>query len=155
MEQRKWGRDGIEGFLCQPQHDRGVFANGIEHYRSRELSHHLTQDLDALRFQLFEMRKDSSHTTLSSPALNVRGHRRNTPQQHRRATTVGSFKNSVSQSAGNRPAPPLVGPIMAAIAMPANSIVDGSREPAPQTGNSACDVLHRGSDHCSIEPSAV
>jgi hypothetical protein len=38
-------------FLCQPQHHRGIFANGIKHCRTRKLFHGFAQNIDALRFQ--------------------------------------------------------------------------------------------------------
>ena len=55
MQQRKWQRARIEGFTRQMQHDRGVFPDGVEHYRILKLGRHFTDDMDAFCFQLLQM----------------------------------------------------------------------------------------------------
>jgi hypothetical protein len=47
----------VEGLARQVHHHRRVFADRIQHHRPLELGNHFTQDVDALRFQLPEMRE--------------------------------------------------------------------------------------------------
>ena len=51
VQQRKRNFPRKESLLRQPQHHRGIFADGIQHHRPRKLRHRLAQDVDALRLQ--------------------------------------------------------------------------------------------------------
>ena len=55
VEQRKWRLARIEGFQRQMQHDRGIFADRIEHHRIAELGRDLAHDVDALGLELAEI----------------------------------------------------------------------------------------------------
>ena len=46
---------GIEGLLRQPQHDGGVFADGVEHHRVLELGGDLAEDVDALGLEKLDV----------------------------------------------------------------------------------------------------
>jgi hypothetical protein len=51
VQQREGDRAGVERLLRQPQQDRRVLADRIEHHRPFELGHHFAHDVDALGFQ--------------------------------------------------------------------------------------------------------
>ncbi len=65
MQHREWQAAGIEGLACQMQHDGGVLADGIQHYRVLELGGNLTDDVDAFGFQLFQMGQFFQHGVLT------------------------------------------------------------------------------------------
>jgi len=50
-----------EGLARQVQHHGRILANGIEHHRVAELGCNLTDDMDAFRLQLFQMRQFVDH----------------------------------------------------------------------------------------------
>ena len=62
VHDRKWQAAGEKRLTCQMQHHGGVFADGIEHHRIIELGGHLTNDVDAFRLQLFQMRQFIDHS---------------------------------------------------------------------------------------------
>ena len=51
VEQRKRNRRRVERFLREPQHDRRVLADRVEHHRPRELGDDLTDDVEAFGFE--------------------------------------------------------------------------------------------------------
>jgi hypothetical protein len=51
MHKRKRYFDGIERFLGQSNHYRGVFSDGIEHHRIFEFGSYLADDVDGFGFQ--------------------------------------------------------------------------------------------------------
>ena len=51
VQQREGNRAGIERLLRQPQQDRRVLADRVEHHRPLELGDHLPHDVDALGFE--------------------------------------------------------------------------------------------------------
>ena len=55
MQQRERNRPGMEGLLRQPQQDRRVLADRVQHHRPLELRRHLPQDVDALGFEQTKM----------------------------------------------------------------------------------------------------
>ena len=57
VEQRKRRRRGIESLAGQVQHDGAVLADRVEHHRLFGLGDDFPDDVDALGFQSFEMRK--------------------------------------------------------------------------------------------------
>ena len=56
MHQGKRNLSWIKRLLGETEHDRRVFADGIEHGRSRRFGHDLSHDMDALRFQNIKLR---------------------------------------------------------------------------------------------------
>ncbi len=59
MQQRKGWFAGIERLQGQMQHDRRVFADGVQHHRFFKLGGHLADNVDTLGFELLEMRQFS------------------------------------------------------------------------------------------------
>ncbi len=57
VEQRKWKLGRIEGLARQVSHHAGILADAVEHDRVVEFRRNLTDDVDALRFQLAQMRQ--------------------------------------------------------------------------------------------------
>ena len=55
VEQRERDRARVERLLRQPQQDRRVLADRIEHHRPLELGHHLAHDVDAFGLQGAQM----------------------------------------------------------------------------------------------------
>ena len=55
VEQREGNRPGVKRLLRQPQHDRRILADRVEHHRPLELGHHLPDDVDALGFERAQM----------------------------------------------------------------------------------------------------
>ena len=55
MKQRKVRRRRVKGLAREVKHHRTVLASRIEHHRAIGLGNHLTQDVDALRLEPFEM----------------------------------------------------------------------------------------------------
>ena len=45
----------VKSFLRQPQQDRGVLADGIQHHRALELGRHFAHDVDAFGFEQAKM----------------------------------------------------------------------------------------------------
>ncbi|MNW05298.1 hypothetical protein D3C71_2015310 [compost metagenome] len=56
---RQFARE--EGFARQMQHHGRILADRVQHHRVIELGGHLTNDVDALRLQLFQMRQFVDH----------------------------------------------------------------------------------------------
>ncbi|MNZ94894.1 hypothetical protein D3C78_1140140 [compost metagenome] len=89
-----------EGFACQVQHHGRILADRVQHHRVIELSGHLTNDVDALRLQLFQMRQFVDHSYSRKYDL-MDGQRavfeRATLSQHsilfRRPTRTKQYKN--------------------------------------------------------------
>ncbi|MNT10810.1 hypothetical protein D3C72_1456610 [compost metagenome] len=52
---------GEERLARQVQHHGGVFTDGVEHHRVVEFGGHFTNDVDALRLQLFQVRQFIEH----------------------------------------------------------------------------------------------
>ena len=57
VHQRKRRLGGIERLHRQVQHHGRVFADRVQHHRVFELGGHLADDVNALRFELLEMRE--------------------------------------------------------------------------------------------------
>ena len=55
MHERERDFAGKEGFLGEPEHDGGVFADGIEHDRVLEFGGDFPDDMDAFSFELLQM----------------------------------------------------------------------------------------------------
>ena len=55
VQQRERNRARIERLLREPQHHRGVLADGVEHHRPLEFGDHLAQDVDALGLERAQM----------------------------------------------------------------------------------------------------
>ena len=55
MQQGERNLGRIEGLVCQIGNHNGVFAAGEKYGRPLELRRHLSQDVDGLRFQFFQM----------------------------------------------------------------------------------------------------
>lgn len=68
IDVQEWerGLDWKKRLLRQPEHHRRVFTDRIKHNRAREFGHHLTQDVDAFRFQCFKMRQDAGSQNSTS-----------------------------------------------------------------------------------------
>jgi hypothetical protein len=58
VDVKKWeGRiSGIKGFEGKMQHDSGIFADRVEHHRIVEFGDYLADNMNALGFELFQMR---------------------------------------------------------------------------------------------------
>ena len=52
---------GVERLARQMQHHGRILADGVQHHRVVELGGHLTDDVDAFRLQLFQMRQFVDH----------------------------------------------------------------------------------------------
>ena len=57
VQEREGNGPGEEGFLGKAQHDRGVFADGVEHDGALELACNLAQNVDAFGFEQLQMRE--------------------------------------------------------------------------------------------------
>ncbi len=55
VQQRKRRLGRIKSLHSQVQHDRRIFADGVQHDRIFALRHHLPHDVDTLGFQPLEM----------------------------------------------------------------------------------------------------
>jgi hypothetical protein len=56
MHQWEWRLGWIKSFEGEPQHARRIFADRIQHDWIRKLAGDLSNDVDTLSFELFEMR---------------------------------------------------------------------------------------------------
>jgi hypothetical protein len=56
MEEREGGLARIKRLEGKVQHDRGVFAYRIQHHGVVEFGYDFTDDMNALCFELFQMR---------------------------------------------------------------------------------------------------
>ena len=57
MQERKRQLAWIKSFQGQMQHHRGILADRVQHDRFLELGSDLTDNVDALGFKLFKMRR--------------------------------------------------------------------------------------------------
>src|SRR5271165_3633048 len=55
VQKREGNSPGVEGFLRQPQHHRGILPDGIEHHWAGKLRYRLAKDVNALRLQYLKM----------------------------------------------------------------------------------------------------
>ncbi len=61
VQQREGDRRRVESLLGQPQQDRGILADGVEHHRTLELRRDLAHDMDAFGFEQPKMAKLRHH----------------------------------------------------------------------------------------------
>jgi hypothetical protein len=57
VQQGKRNRSGMKRLLGQPDHHRGVLADGVQHHRTLEFGGDFPYDVNTFGFQLTEMRK--------------------------------------------------------------------------------------------------
>ena len=55
VHQRERNLTRCEGFLCQADHDGGVLTDAVQHDRILEFGGHLTDDIDRLGFEFFQV----------------------------------------------------------------------------------------------------
>ena len=56
MKKREGRFSGVKGFEGKMQHYSRIFAHRVEHHRIVEFGDHLADNMNALSFELFEMR---------------------------------------------------------------------------------------------------
>ena len=65
MQQRERDRRRMKSLLGQPQQDRRILADGVQHHRPLELGRHLAHNVDAFGFEQTEMAKLGHHEQCS------------------------------------------------------------------------------------------